>query len=81
MASHGRKRLKRRQNVQKSSPSYLEGVHVDFERLADWVSLDTLEDYRDLAQRYLDRYLPSSCPTSEVPPGTSEVFFPLALPR
>jgi len=32
--------------------SYLEGVQVDFQRLSEWVSLDTIEDYRDLTKRY-----------------------------
>jgi len=32
--------------------SYLEGVQVDFQRLSEWVSLDSIDDYRDLANRY-----------------------------
>lgn len=33
--------------------NFLEGVQVDFQRLAEWTSLDTLEDYRDLVARCL----------------------------
>jgi len=36
--------------------SYLEGVQVDFQRLSEWVSLDTIEDYRDLRQRLLFKW-------------------------
>ena len=35
--------------------SYLEGVQVDFEKLASWATLDTLQDYRDLVARWLLR--------------------------
>jgi hypothetical protein len=31
--------------------SYLEGVQVDFQRLAEWASLDTIRDYQDLVLR------------------------------
>ena len=32
--------------------SYLEGVQVDFERLAEWSSVETVDDYNDLLGRY-----------------------------
>lgn len=31
---------------------YLEGVHIDFERLSGWMSLKSEQDYLDLIQRY-----------------------------
>ena len=31
--------------------SYLEGVQVDFEKLAEWAALESLQDYRDLVKR------------------------------
>ncbi|XP_042887738.1 uncharacterized protein LOC122263397 [Penaeus japonicus] len=34
----------------------MEGIHVDFERLISWMSLDTLEDYKKLLSRY--KFLP-----------------------
>jgi len=32
--------------------SYLEGVQVDFQRLAEWMSVDTQKDYEDIISRY-----------------------------
>lgn len=32
--------------------NYMEGVHVDFERLAGWVSLNCAKDYENLIARY-----------------------------
>jgi uncharacterized protein (DUF885 family) len=32
--------------------SYLEGVQVDFQRLAGWATPSTLQDYHDVAQRF-----------------------------
>ena len=30
----------------------MEGVHIDFQRLAEWVSFDTVKDYEDMIIRY-----------------------------
>eukprot|EP00095_Tigriopus_kingsejongensis_P001952 maker-scaffold567_size135338-snap-gene-0.21 protein:Tk01952 transcript:maker-scaffold567_size135338-snap-gene-0.21-mRNA-1 annotation:"PREDICTED: uncharacterized protein LOC100370690 isoform X2" len=32
--------------------SYLEGVHIDFERLSEWMTLKTEKDFQDLVERY-----------------------------
>jgi uncharacterized protein (DUF885 family) len=32
--------------------SYLEGVQIDFERLAEWAAPTALQDYKDIAQRF-----------------------------
>jgi len=33
--------------------NYMEGVHVDFQRLSEWGSLDSTSDYENLVSRYL----------------------------
>jgi hypothetical protein len=38
--------------------NYLEGVQVDFQRLAEWASLDTIRDYRDLVLRSVESTAP-----------------------
>ena len=42
--------------------SYLEGVQVDFQRLAEWTTFETLSDYEDLIARYnlFDQYVQQS---------------------
>ena len=32
--------------------NYMEGVQVDFERLAEWTSFDGKQDYLDIINRY-----------------------------
>ena len=32
--------------------SYLEGLQVDFQRLAEWITFEVYEDYEDLISRY-----------------------------
>ena len=40
-------------NKSMSNPT-LSWFQVDFQRLSEWVSLDTIDDYRDLTKRWLD---------------------------
>ena len=37
----------------------MEGVHIDFQRLAEWTTFETLSDYEDLISRYnvFDQYV------------------------
>ncbi len=32
--------------------NYMEGVHIDFQRLAEWVTFKTAKDYEDMISRY-----------------------------
>ena len=32
--------------------NYMEGVQVDFQKLAEWTSFDSKQDYLDLIQRF-----------------------------
>ena len=42
--------------------SYLEGVQVDFQRLAEWTTFENVSDYEDLIARYnlFDQYVQQS---------------------
>ena len=42
--------------------SYLEGVQVDFQRLAEWTTFENISDYEDLISRYnlFDQYVQQS---------------------
>ena len=32
--------------------NYMEGLHVDFQRLAEWAAPKTVKDYQDIVERY-----------------------------
>jgi len=32
--------------------NYMEGVHIDFQRLAEWVPLESVKDFDDMIARY-----------------------------
>ena len=33
--------------------SFLEGIHIDFQRISGWMTFDTMNDYENLLERYL----------------------------
>ena len=32
--------------------SFLEGIHIDFQRISGWMTFDTMKDYENLLERY-----------------------------
>ena len=33
--------------------SFLEGIHIDFQRISGWMTFETIDDYHNLLNRYL----------------------------
>ena len=33
--------------------SFLEGIHIDFQRISGWMTFETMNDYENLLERYL----------------------------
>ena len=33
--------------------SFLEGIHIDFQRISGWMTFQTIDDYHNLLNRYL----------------------------
>ena len=34
--------------------SFLEGIHIDFQRISGWMTFETIDDYHNLLNRYLN---------------------------